>query len=116
MIEKRKQKRLTLDKSLTIHCLGEPCRVADVSLTGLGITFISGEDWPENITLEYSLPQQANQKRLVQCRTVWESGMPFYKTARGVTIRRRGLEFVESGSGAVHELYHHLKTMTVENQ
>ena len=116
MVEKRKQKRLILDESFNIYCLGEPCRVADVSLTGLGITFICGEDWEENITLEYSLPQEAKQKRFVPCHTLWESGMVFYKTGHEQIIRRRGLEFIKPGSVAVDELHCYLTTMTETNQ
>jgi len=104
MVERRKQKRLTLDESFTVHFQGEPCRVANVSLAGLGVTFIGGEDWPESITFEYSLFQEANQKKLVQCNTVWECAMVFFKNGRENIIRKRGLEFMDQTSVAVDEL------------
>lgn len=116
MDDKRKHKRLTLDESFTVHCLGEPCRLADISLTGLGITFIGEEDWPENIMLGINLPQEADQKRFIQCRTIWESGMVFQKVTHGVTVRRRGVEFVNPGSTAVDDLFRHLNIITKADQ
>jgi len=114
MVERRKQKRLTLDELFTVHCLGEPCRVANVSLAGLGVTYLGDEDWPENITLEYSLPQEANQKRLIQCLTIWECGMIFYRHGHEHIIQRRGLEFVDQRSVAVDELHCYLTDTAVE--
>ena len=115
MTEKRQQDRWTLNKSFTVYCHGEPCRVADVSKTGLGITFIGDEDWPESITLEYSLPRDEIKKtpvQHIQCRTVWESTMLFHKVAARKVIRRRGLEFVDPRSQTVDELHRHLRSMS----
>ena len=111
MVERRKHKRLTLDEHFSVHCQGEPCRVANVSLVGLGVTFVGGEDWPESITFEYSLPQEANQKKLVQCNTIWECGMVFFKHGRENIIRRRGLEFIDQKSMDVDELQCYLTDM-----
>ena len=111
--EKRLKNRLTLDDSFTIHHQGEPCRLVDISVTGLGISYLGGEGWPEKITLEYSLAPEAERKRLVMCRTVWESSMEFYKIRSKNTVRRRGLEFIEPGSEDVDELHRHLKSITV---
>ena len=55
MAEKRHQDRLKLDRLFNVYFSGEPCRVADVSESGLGIVFLEGEDWPKNITLHYSI-------------------------------------------------------------
>ena len=109
---KRQQDRLTLDKSFTVYCFGEHCRVANVSKTGLGITFIGDGDWPESITLEYSLPQDEIQKKHIQCRTVWESTMLFHRVNARVIIRRHGLEFVEPGSQTIDELHRHLGSIS----
>jgi len=112
MNEKRQQDRLILDKSFNVYCLEEPCRIADVSRKGMGITFFGGEDWPENITLEYSLHLDDVQKRYIQCQTVWESTMLFRKPITEITIRRRGLEFVDQSSWAIDELLRHLDSMS----
>ena len=109
--EKRQQKRYILDKSFTLHHLGEPCRVVDISETGLGISYIGGEDWPERITLEYSLSPESETRKSVTCRTVWESRMDFYKTRREEVVRRRGLEFMEPNTGEVDELHRHLRNL-----
>jgi len=85
--------------------------VADVSQAGLGITFIGDEEWPEILTLEYSLSQKPNEKKLVRCRTVWESSMVFYKVDMQVSVRRRGLEYVEPGIEAVGILQRHLESI-----
>jgi hypothetical protein len=114
--EKRIQRRILLEDLFTLHHQGKPCRVVDISVTGLGISYISGEDWPEKITLEYSLNQESGQKRLVQCRTVWETTMNFYKTRTEEVVRRRGLEFIEQGSGDVGELHQHLRSLAEVDQ
>ena len=108
--EKRIQSRYVLDDSFTIHHKGSPCRVVDISETGLGISYIGGEDWPEKIVLEYSLARESGRKRFIKCRTVWESSMVFYKTRGEAVVRRRGLKFLESGSGDVGDLDRHLKS------
>ena len=112
MAERRKQERLNLEKFPTLIYQGEACLLVDVSMTGLGITFISDEDWPENITLEYSIPQKSGWKGLLPCRTVWRSSSDFYKVASKRTIRRRGLEFVDPISEDVGKLYSHLNGET----
>jgi hypothetical protein len=114
--EKRLKRRYLPDGSFTIHHGAKPCRVVDISITGLGISYIGGEDWPEHITLEYSLASDSGRKRLVKCRTAWESSMDFYKIRSEESVRRRGLEFIEPGLADVVELYRHLKSMAVENQ
>lgn len=112
MMGKRQKDRLTLDKSFTVYCLGESCRVANVSKAGLGITYIGGEDWPESITIEYSLPQDEIQKEHIQCRTVWESTMLFHIVGTRDIIRRRGLEFVDPGSRTIDKLHRHLGSIS----
>jgi hypothetical protein len=114
MTGKRQKDRLTLDKSFTVYCLGESCRVANVSKTGLGITYIGGEDWPERITLEYSLPQDGTQKEHIHCRTVWESEMLFHMVGSKVIIRRRGLEFIDPESETIDELHRHLRNISYQ--
>jgi hypothetical protein len=114
--EKRLKRRYLPDGSFTIHHGAKPCRVVDISITGLGISYIGGEDWPEHITLEYSLASDSGRKRLVKCRTACESSMDFYKIRSEESVRRRGLEFIEPGLADVVELYRHLKSMAVENQ
>ena len=108
MAERREQKRLTLAGSSTLICRGESCLLVDISMSGLGITFIGDEGWPKNLMLEYSLPKESGRKRLIQCRTVWESNLEFYITGSVKTVRRRGLEFIDPGSEDVEELYRHL--------
>ena len=106
--EKRTQKRLILESPFSVHRGEDRCRVVDISETGLGVTYISDENWPENITLEYSLdPRQ--EKKALQCRTIWETSMDFYKTRSDEIVRRRGLMFVDPDSGEVRELNRHLK-------
>ncbi len=112
MMGKRQKDRLTLDKSFTVYCLGESCRVANVSKAGLGITYIGGEDWPESITLEYSLPQDEIQKEHIRCRTVWESTMLFHMVGTREIIRRRGLKFVDPGARTIDELHRHLGSLS----
>ena len=103
-----------LEDSFTVRHQGKPCRVVDISQTGLGISYIDPDNWPERLTLEYSLDQGSGQMRLVECRTVWESTMSFYKTRAKETVRRRGLEFMEKGSRDVDDLHRHLKSMAEE--
>ncbi len=100
MDERRKQERLNLEEYPALIYQGETCQLVDVSMAGLGITFISDEDWPENIALEYSIPKESGRKRLLQCHTVWESSSDFYRVASKTTVRRRGLEFVDPDSAA----------------
>ena len=114
--EKRRQSRLIMDDSFNIHHKGNRCRVVDISGTGLGVTFIGGEDWPKNLTLEYSLSSEAEQVKSIKCRTVWESSMDFYKARSEEKVRRRGLEFMEPGSGEVAELRDHLTKIAQVDQ
>ena len=114
--EKRMKNRLTMESSFNIHHKGSPCRVVDISSTGLGVTFIGGEDWPEKLTLEYSLGSSDSGKvGLVTCRTVWETSMDFYKARNEETVRRRGLQFVDPDSGDVEELNRYLKEIAQTN-
>lgn len=113
--EKRKQERLHLEEFPTLIYQGEACSLVDVSMAGLGITFISDEDWPEDIILEYPLPKESGQKWLLPCRTVWRSSSDFYRVASKTTVRRRGLEFVDPGSEDVEKLYNHLGFKTAIN-
>ncbi len=113
--ERRKQERLNLVEFPTLIYQGEACLLVDVSLTGLGITFISDEDWPENMTLEYSISRESGQKMLLPCRTVWRSSSDFYKLASKKTLRRRGLEFVDPNSEDVENLFRYLDSRTGEN-
>ena len=89
--------------------------MVDFSSTGLGITYIGGESWPEKITFEYSLKPEEGQMRSIKCRTIWESSMDFYKARTDEKVIRRGLEFLEPDSGAVAELHSHLKKLTELN-
>ena len=114
--EKRRQSRLTMYDSFTIHHRGSSCRVVDVSLSGLGVTFIGGEDWPEDLTLEFSLSPDSERMKSVKCRTVWERSMDFYKARNDEKVRRRGLKFMEPGSGEVEELFQHLEKITEVDQ
>ena len=114
--EKRVINRLTMEDSFNVNHKGNLCRVVDISLTGLGVTYIGGEDWPENLTLEYSLDQEQGRTRFIKCRTVWESTMEFYKARSEEVVKRRGLEFTEPDSGDVEELLHHLEKITEVNQ
>ena len=114
--EKRLKNRLTMESSFNIHHKGNQCRVVDISGTGLGVTFIGGENWPKNLTLEYSLSSEAEQIKSIKCRTVWESSMDFYKARSEEKVRRRGLEFIEPGSGEVAELCDHLTKIAQVDQ
>jgi len=114
--EKRLKRRYLPDDSFTIHHGAKPCRIVDISVTGLGISYISAEVWPERINLEFSSTPESGRKRLVKCRTIWESSMDFYKIRSEEVVRRRGLEFIEPGSEDVDELHRHLKSIAVENQ
>ena len=109
--EKRIQRRYMLDDTFTIHHKGALCRVVDISVTGLGISYIGGEDWAEQITLEYALASESARKGQVRCRTVWESTMDFYRTRGEEKIRRRGLQFIEPASGDAEQLRIHLQRM-----
>lgn len=113
--EKRMRNRLTMESSFNVFHKGSPCRVADISSSGLGVTFIGGEDWPEKLTLEYSLGSVNGRMGLVTCRTVWETGMDFYKTRNEEIVRRRGLQFVDPDSGDVEELNRYLKKIAETN-
>jgi hypothetical protein len=113
MADRRELKRLTLGNPPTLVCRGEDCLLVDISLSGLGMTFICNEGWPANLMLEYSLPKESGRKRLVHCRTVWESTLDFHISGFVKTVRRRGLEFVDSGSEDVDKLHHHLESRTV---
>ncbi len=115
MAEKRKQERQNLKWSHTLIYQGEACQLVDVSMAGLGITFISDEDWPENIILEYSISKESGRKRLLQCHTVWGSSLDFYGFGSKKIIRRRGLEFVDPRSEDVEKLYNYLGIKTAEN-
>ena len=114
--EKRRQGRITMDDSFNIRHKGNQCRVVDISGTGLGVTFIGGEDWPKNLTLDYSLTPEAKQVKSIKCRTVWESSMDFFKARSDEKVRRRGLEFIEPGSGEVAELHDHLRKIAEIDQ
>lgn len=83
----------------------------DISESGLGVTYISGEDWPAKLTLEYFLESGTDSAGLVKCRTVWETSMNFFKGRNDEIVRRRGLEFLEPRSRDVEQLYQHLKQM-----
>jgi hypothetical protein len=113
--EKRIKNRLIMESSFNIHHKGSPCRVVDISSTGLGVTFIGGEDWPEKLTLEYSLGSEKGRMGLVTCRTVWETSMGFYKAPKEETVRRRGLAFVDPDSRDVEELNRYLKEIARTN-
>ena len=111
MTEKRSQDRLKLYNLFNVYFSGEPCRVADVSETGLGIVFLDGEEWPRNITIQYSLHMGVDRLRQIQCRTIWESSMLFHMIDHEVTIRRRGLMFLEPESGSIDVLNRYLERM-----
>ncbi len=115
MAERREQERQNLKWSHTLIYQGEACQLVDISMAGLGITYISDEDWPENITLEYSIHKESGRKRLFPCRTVWGSSLDFYQLGSKKIIRRRGLEFVNPRSENVDKLFHHLGIKTAEN-
>jgi len=107
---------MLLEDSFNVRHEGKTCRVVDISQTGLGITYIGPDDWPEYMTLEYSLGQGSEKARLVKCRTVWESTMDFYKTRALEIVRRRGLEFMEKESRDVDDLHRHLRSMAERYQ
>ena len=114
MDERRKQERQHSKWTHTFIYQGEDCQLVDVSMAGLGITFISDEDWPENITLEYSIPKESGRKRLLHCHTVWESSSDFYTLGSKKILRRKGLEFVDPISEDVGKLYNYLGIKTAE--
>ena len=96
--DKRSEKRLTMEDSFTIHHEGSACRVVDISGSGLGVTYIGGENWPGKLTLEFSLDEESGRVRKLKCRTVWESSMDFYKVSSEEIVRRRGLAFTDPAS------------------
>jgi hypothetical protein len=112
MADRREQERLTPGKPPSLVCRGEDCLLVDISLSGLGMTFIGSEGWPEKLMLEYSLPKEPGRKRLVHCRPVWESTLDFHISGSKKTVRRRGLEFVDPGAEDVDKLHHHLESRT----
>jgi hypothetical protein len=114
LADKRTQKRLIVEDSFTVHRGDDPCRVVDISESGLGVTYISEENWPEKITLAYTLDPKKGERKVFKCRTIWESSMDFYKTRSDETVRRRGLIFVDPASGEVKELNRHLMEMAVK--
>ena len=109
MNEKRQQDRLKLDKLFNVYFSGEPCRIADVSGSGLGIVFMEGEDWPKNITLQYHLYWGILKSWQIKCRTVWESSMLFHTLDHERIIRRRGLVFIDEDPGSIDLLKSHLE-------
>ena len=113
--EKRLKDRLIMEPSFNIHYKGSPCRVVDISSSGLGITFIGGEDWPEKLTLKYALSSETGKVGLIKCRTIWETSMDFYKARNEEIVRRRGLQFVDPESGSVEELKRYLKEIAGAN-
>jgi hypothetical protein len=116
MAGKREHKRLVLDDSSILRFRGKTCYLIDASRVGLGITFISDEDWPENMTLEYVLPQGSVQGGAVRCLTVWESRMDFFKLGCWETVRRRGLKFLDPESGNADMIYRYSLTKADENR
>lgn len=116
MAGKREHERLVLDESSILQFRDRACYLIDASRVGLGITFISDEDWPENLTLEYVLPQGSVQRGVVRCCTIWESRMDFFKLGCWETVRRRGLKFLDPGSGNVDRLYHYSLTKAAEDR
>ena len=114
--EKRSENRLIMESSFNIHHEGTPCRVVDISSSGLGVTFLGGEDWPETLTLKYYLGSEADRMGMVKCRTMWETSMDFYKARNEEIVRRRGLRFVDPDSGNVEELGRYLKKIAEGNK
>lgn len=114
-MERRKSERLVLDKSSILDFNGAACFIIDTCVTGLGITFISALDWPEEIDLKYTLPQESEKERRIACRTVWESSMDFYKTGSTEIVRRRGLEFIDPDSESADRLFRHLSAIGAEH-
>ena len=96
-----------MEETFTILHGESACRIVDISPSGLSITFLGGDDWPDKITFEYSLERDPPRKRNVKCHTVWETSMNFYKTNSDVIVRRRGLQFMEPESSDVKELHRH---------
>lgn len=111
MEERRKFKRLTLDDSSILEFNGADCFIVDACSSGLGITFISVFEWPEEIDLKFKLPQESGEERHIQCRTVWESSMNYYKTGSTEIVRRRGLEFIDPESETANRLFQHLSAI-----
>lgn len=111
MKERRKFQRLILDESSLLDFNGAACYIVDACAAGLGITFISTNDWPVEIDLKYILPQESEMERHVRCRTVWESSMDYFKTGSTEIVRRRGLEFVEPDSENAGRLFDHLSAI-----
>jgi hypothetical protein len=116
MDKRRKHERLILDDPSILHCHGKPCYLIDASKAGLGITYISDGDWPENMILDYILPQGSEKNGSVQCRTAWESRIDFFKLGCWETVRRRGLEFLDPGSKNAVVLYRHSLIKASENR
>jgi hypothetical protein len=112
MSYKRQQDRLKLEKLFNVYFFGEPCRIADISRSGLGIVYLEGEDWPKNITLQYSLHWGISRHRQIQCRTVWESSMLFHTIDHEAIIRRRGLVFLEPESESIDILNRYLESIS----
>jgi hypothetical protein len=113
MDEKRKFKRLILDDNTIANYRGAACFIVDACASGLGITFISNSGWPQEIDLNFTLPQESDKERYVPCRTVWESSMGYYKTGSKVTVRRRGLEFIDPESENASRLFDHLSVIGI---
>lgn len=104
-----------MESSFNIHHKGNPCRVVDISPSGLGVTFMGGEDWPEKLTLEFKVGSEAGRMGLVQCRTIWEASMDFYKARNEEIVRRRGLQFVDPDSSDVEDLNRYLREIGESN-
>jgi hypothetical protein len=111
MEERRKMKRMILDESSILDFNGAACFIVDACTTGLGITFISATEWPEKLNLKYTLPHESGKERRVECRTIWESSMDYYKTGSTEIVRRRGLEFIDPDSENVDSLFRHLSAI-----
>lgn len=111
MEERRKFKRFILDDSSILDFKGAACFIVDACAAGLGITFISTTEWPEEIDLKFTLPRDSEKERHVLCHTVWESSMDYYKTGSTEIVRRRGLEFVDPDSENAGRLFNHLSAV-----
>ena len=107
MDKRRKHERLILDEPSILQFHGKACYLIDISEAGMGITFISDEEWPVNMYLSYSLPQGPDRNGSVHCCTAWELKMDFFKLGCWETVHRRGLKFLDPASQDAEILYSH---------
>ena len=103
--DRRKHKRQNILEKTIAHRNGQPGRVVDISTGGMSVTYAHPTRWPDKVTLVLVLPDEGGAIEGVSCRKVWESGIEFVTLHGARIIKTRGMQFEESDTGGVAELF-----------